>query len=410
MSLLSVLEARKQLLSQLSIISTEIIKLGNAHQRVLAEDIYSPINSPLFTNSSMDGFAIRSTDAEKAVFDAPVKLKVVDDIPAGYTSDYVIKKGEAARIMTGAPLPVGADAIVPIENTNLFSQVNVSQLPEDILIFRSVEAGGYVRSQGEDFSKGDLILKRGSRLAAQHIGILAHFGIASVPVYRKPKVALFSTGDELLELTDKLQAGKIRDTNSITLSALCNDTGCNTILLGIVKDRPEAIRQTLKEAVEYGVDLILSSAGVSVGAYDFVKEVIQENGQINFWRVNMRPGKPFMFGNFGGIPYIGLPGNPVSSFVSFEVFLRPALNYIGGSRNFTRRELKVRLMEDIISDGRESYLRASLYDEGGEMLAKLAGHQGSGNMFSLVQANGMIVVPSGVKSLKSGSEVMGWFL
>jgi molybdopterin molybdotransferase len=242
------------------------------------------------------------------------------------------------------------------------------------------------------------------------MGMLAMVGKSDVLVYRQPRIGLLSTGDELLTVDHSIQPGKIFDSNSTTLSALVEKYGGIPILLGISKDRIEDVRQHLDQAVENGVDLIVSSAGVSVGAFDFVKKVVEEEGKVEFWRVNMRPGKPMLFGKYKGTPFIGLPGNPVSAFIGFEVFIRPAIWKLSGLKSQTRTKYKVKILDNIESDGRESYLRAVASYNGEEWVAKLTGHQGSGNLRSLVQANALVLIPAGVKTINAGSDLMAWFM
>src|SRR5215207_1024665 len=261
-----------------------------------------------------------------------------------------------------------------------------------------------------DLRAGDVVLNKGIILKPQGLGLLAMLGFASVMVYRKPRVALFSSGDELLPVEAPLEAGKIRDSNSYTLAALVENAGAEAIRLGVAKDDHASVKDLLEKAVDLKVDLILSSAGVSVGAFDFVKQVIESHGSMDFWRVNMRPGKPVAFGEYRDIPFIGLPGNPVSAFVGFEVFVRPALGRLSGSLGGSRTTVRVRSMEQIDSDGRESYLRAQVQDESGSLVARLTGHQGSGNLHSLVQANALLIIPAGVKCVPAGQEVDAWLI
>jgi len=235
-------------------------------------------------------------------------------------------------------------------------------------------------------------------------------GMAQVPVHRKPVLALLSSGDELITADAPLTDGKIRDSNTYTLTACAHKTGTKVIQLGIVPDDRVAIKSALDRAVEEKVDMIVSSAGVSVGAYDFVREVVEEQGRLEFWKVNLRPGKPIAFGSYRGIPFFGLPGNPVSAFIGFELFVRPVLQKMSGSPSIHRPRLIASLEEEITSDGRESYLRASLTNQDGYWTAKLTEHQGSGNLLSLVRANALLIVPSGVKSLPAGTNVEAWFI
>jgi molybdopterin molybdotransferase len=247
-------------------------------------------------------------------------------------------------------------------------------------------------------------------LRAQDLGLLAMLGISKVSVYRHPRISTLSTGDELLPIEEPLTPGKIHDSNAYTLSALISRDGGIPDYLGIVPDQERAVRDSLVTAVENNTDLIFSSAGVSVGAFDFVRSVIQSDGELEFWRVNMRPGKPIAFGNFRGIPFIGLPGNPVSAFVGYEIFGRPSILRLSGVEDTKRSKVLAKIGEDIRSDGRESYLRAVVQSQNGELIARLTGHQGSGNLLSLVQANALLIIPSGVKSLPAGTEVGAWLL
>lgn len=410
--MIGVSDALNKLLSSFSPVASEVVPLENAAGRVLSEDIKSEIDLPLFTNSSMDGFAVRAEDVHGADPNHSVKLFIVEDIPAGKKPTRILEKKQSSRIMTGAPIPDGADAVIPIEDTNQYdpeSRTNPG-LPEEIEVYRSVEPGDYIREKGEDISANDTVLESNSQLRPQDVGLLAMLGKAKLPVYRSPKIAIFSTGDELVPVEIPLQLGKIHDSNAYTLSALITRDNGEPVNLGIVPDREQAVREVLVEAVKKDADLILSSAGVSVGAFDFVRTVVQSDGALDFWRVNMRPGKPLAFGNFQGVPFIGLPGNPVSAFVGYEVFVRPAIRKLAGMNESPRKRIKTKILEDISSDGRESYLRAVVQSQNGEWIARLTGHQGSGNLFSLVQANALLIIPSGVKSLPSGTEVEAWLL
>jgi molybdopterin molybdotransferase len=275
-----------------------------------------------------------------------------------------------------------------------------------------VQAGANRRPRGTDIRAGEVVLKEGRVLKPQDLGVLAMLGVANVLVYRRPRVALFSSGDELLPVDAPREDGKIHDSNSYSLAALTEGAGAEVIRLGVAKDNPDAVKALLDKAVELEVDLILSSAGVSVGAFDFVKQVIESNGKMDFWRVNMRPGKPLAFGEYQNIQFIGLPGNPVSAFIGFEVFVRPVIRRLSGSLNEGRPTVRVICEEQIDSDGRESYLRAQVRPdaESGGFVARLTGHQGSGNLYSLVQANALLIIPAGVKCVPAGQEVDGWLI
>ena len=400
----SVTEARERILSHFQSTPQESIPLIECANRVLAADISAAHDLPPFDNSSMDGFAIRSADSANAAAQG-VTLKVVADIPAGSVPTVTLAAGEAARIMTGAQLPKGADAVIPVEDTDFHVRDAGTVAPQTVSFSRIVKAGENVRPRGMDLLAGDVVLQKGRRLKPQDLGLLAMLGFAKVAVHKKPRAALLSSGDELLEVDAPLTEGKIHDSNSYALAAAIQNAGVEVIRLGVAKDTRESVEGLLKKAIAENVDLIVSSAGVSVGAFDFVKEVIESNGRLDFWRVNMRPGKPLAFGEYGGRPFIGLPGNPVSAFVGFEVFVRPVLEKLGGQLDGGRLTVRARCEEVIESDGRESYLRARIRTENGIHTAVLTGHQGSGNLLSLVQADALLIIPAGVKCVPVGQEV-----
>jgi molybdopterin molybdotransferase len=415
MSLLSVKEAQGRILNHFKSAESETLPLSQCAGRVLASDIISS-DLPFFDNSSVDGFAVIAADLSAASQITPRSLRVVADIPAGSGADVLITTGQAARIMTGAPLPRGADAVVMVEDTDFNDRETGKAAPENVSVFGPIKTGENIRTRGMDIKSGRKVLFTGQRLRPQDVGLLAMLGVAHVHVYRKPLVALLSSGDELLPIDRPLQQGKIRDTNSYTLAALIESTGGEVVPLGVAPDRWDAIQFLFDQAVGVNADLILSSAGVSVGAFDFIKDVIESNGSMDFWRVNMRPGKPLAVGEYRGVPFIGLPGNPVSAFVGFEVFVRPALGRLAGqmvaadTKIVGRLKVQVKLAEAIESDGRESYLRAIIDEMDGVLVAKLTGHQGSGNLLSLVQANALLIIPAGVKSLAIGARIDAWLL
>lgn len=406
--LLSVSEARQTLLDSFEPMGVELVALAQAAGRVLAEDIVARFDLPPFSNSSMDGFAVRSSDVEKAGPESPVTLSVAADIPAGQRIDKALQPGQAIRIMTGAPLPPGAEAVVPVEKTDFGVRGPGFAAPEQVRVYHAARSGEYVRPQGQDVHAEEIVLNAHTYLRAQEIGFLAMLGQTWVKVYRRPRVALISTGDELAPIEELLEPGKIHDANAYILAALVEQNGGEPVNLGIAPDRANSVYTILEQACQAQADLILSSAGVSVGAFDFVRQVVEEHGELSFWRVNMRPGKPLAFGRYRDRPFIGLPGNPVSSFVAFEVFVRPALLKMGGFCEWGRSSRMVRLGEPVKSDGRESYLRSVVSNEDGIWTARLTGHQGSGNLRSLVQANALLIVPSGVKSLPAGAELEAW--
>lgn len=398
--LLPVSEAQSRIRAAFTPVSPSSISLEDALGRVLSADIIAPLDLPPFTNSSMDGFAIRAANIADASPSNPVTLTLVAEIPAGVASDRTVGDQETARIMTGAVLPDGADAVVPQEMTR-----PVPGQPDRVEILQPVKAGDYLRTQGSDLQAGEPVLRVGHILNAQELGLLAALGISQVQVFRKPRVALLSSGDELTLPGQMLTPGKIYDSNTFTLSALVREAGAELISLGIAVDNPDAVRELLQSAVSQGADLILTSAGVSVGAFDFVRAILEEQGSLTFWRVNMRPGKPLAFGRYQGIPVIGLPGNPVSAFVGFLIFASLAIHRLAGLPDQSLRQFTAILDDPLDSDGRESYLRGTVHLENGMYHARLAKNQSSANLFALVHANALLIVPSGVKSLPVGAEV-----
>lgn len=406
--MLSVAEAQARILARFTPLDAINAPLSQATGKILAENITAQFDLPPFSNSSMDGFAVRSGDLVGATQEHPVKLRVVADIPAGVVATIKILDFQAARIMTGAPSPEKADAVVPVEDTDFNQRQSGLPAPEFVQVFREVKSGENIRPQGQDVHKGEVILPAGTQIRPQEIGFLAMLGVAEVPVHRAPSVAIFSTGDELIPVESPLTAGKIHDSNTLTLTSLITQSGGVPLNLGIIPDNADAVKACLDLAIASNADIILSSAGVSVGAFDFVRNVVEQFGSLSFWRVNMRPGKPLAVGEYQGIPFIGLPGNPVSAFVGFEVFVRPVIMKMEGITNLHRPIQRVSLLEPIESDGRESYLRGIVENHDGHLTARLTGHQGSGNLRSLVQANALLLIPSGVKSLPAGAEVISW--
>ncbi len=411
MTLRPVREALEELLAAFQPLEAESVSLMQSLGRVLAQPIRVPMDFPPLPTSSMDGFAVRAVDVRDASPERPVRLRVVADVPAGTYVETPVQAGEAARIMTGAPLPPGADAVVPVEETDFGVRDPGAPLPAQVRVLRAVRRGNAVRQVGEDMRRGQEVLAPGRVLRPQELGLLGMLGLGEVAVYRRPRVALLSSGDELLPAGSPWRPGKIYDANTYTLHALAERCGAEVIPLGVAADDAGDVQQRLDRAVDAGADLILSSAGVSVGAFDFVRAVVERYGRLDFWRVNMRPGKPVAFGAYRGVPFLGLPGNPVSAFVTFEIFARPVLFKMQGRTDWERPRRVARLAEAVTSDGRESYLRAVVTpDADGRLVARLTGHQGSGNLLSLVQANALLIVPAGVKSLPEGSEAAFWYL
>lgn len=401
-SLLSVDEALVRILNEIETLPPETIPLVDALDRVLATDVNAGISLPPFANSSMDGYAVRAADTASAGRANPVALRVVMDIQAGMMPAGTVEAGQAARIMTGAPLPSGADAIVPVEDTDGdWDKAAGAPPPEQVRVFREVAAGAYVRPVGEDIQAGDKVLAAGMVLRPQELGVLAALGQATVSVIQRPRVAILSSGDELVRAEDPLTPGKIRDVNSYTLAGLVQTHGTIPLVLPVARDTADEVRRLFNEALEQQPTMIISSAGVSVGAADLIRDVLQELGEVGFWRINLRPGKPLAFGELGGVPFFGLPGNPVSVMVTFDVLVRPALLKQAG-RPAAWPLAQATAGEDMRSDGRRSYLRVRLQYRDGRLLATTTGTQSSGALMSMVLADGLMIVPEGVTAITAG--------
>lgn len=403
--LMSVDDALTRILADMRLLPSEQIPLENALGRVLAQPVYATENIPPFDNSSMDGYAIRAEDVTGAAAGSGITLQVVMDIPAGAQAAHPLQTGQAARIMTGAPIPPGADAVIPVEDTDgQWDPANPPTHPYSVTFFRQVSAGGYIRPAGEDIASGALVFEAGTMLRPQEIGVLASLGQAVVAVIRQPRVAILTTGDELLEANQPLAPGKIRDSNSYALASLVTAHGGIALRLPIARDSLDAVRALFDNALAHSPDMIVSSAGVSVGAADLIRTVLAEYGEIDFWRINLRPGKPLAFGHIRGIPFFGLPGNPVSAMVTFDVLVRPALLKQAGKAAEWPLAIAV-VDEPMKSDGRRSYIRVRLTRSEGEFHASATGTQSSGALMSMVLADGLLIIPENMRDIPAGARL-----
>ena len=371
--LLSVESARKIILEKFQIKDSLLLPVSESLGRVLSRDVYAILDLPSFNNSSMDGFAVIVENIRNASNENPVELMIIEDIAAGMAPKQTINNLQASRIMTGAPVPAGADAVVPVEFTNFSDRYYQKELPASILVNRSVSIGDYIRPQGQDIQKGEKIFSQGHQLRPQDLGFLAAQGFKKIETVTQPVIALLSSGDELAQPGEVLQPGKIYDSNTIIIKSLLESFGATVINLGIARDNLEDIKNKLINIQSMHVDLLVSTAGVSVGVYDFIRDVILEDGSLSFWKVNMRPGKPLTFGEYKKVPFVGLPGNPVSAYVSTLVFIKPIINQLLGMQEKINLNTAI-LEEEIRSDGRESYLRAEISFDQTNYKAKLTGH------------------------------------
>lgn len=404
-NLMNVDDAIARILAQIKQLPAETVHLTESLGRVLADDIVSDINLPPFDNSAMDGFAVKAVDSQGASKDAPTRLHVVMDIPAGYAPRKTLETGQAARIMTGAPIPEGADAVIPVEDTDAdFSALGDGKLPETVALYKAVGKGASIRKIGENIRIGDTILTKGTAIGAAEIGMLASLGQAEISVIRQPRVAIIGSGNELVGIDEELEAGKIRDSNSYALQALVKQDGGIPLKQAIARDTPEALRELFRNTLADAPDLIISSAGVSVGAADYVRAILEELGDIGFWRINIRPGKPLAFGHIDSIPFFGLPGNPVSAMVTYIILVRPALMALAGKED-RPKTLSVRVGEPMKSDGRRTFARVKLVQEGETLVAYETGTQSSGAHMSMVLADALLIIPENVTSVDAGARL-----
>jgi molybdopterin molybdotransferase len=385
----TVKEASDRILSGIRPLSIERVALRDALGRVLADDVRSPIEHPPWDNSSMDGYAVRAADVIAANDAAPVALPVTETVRAGQRPTAPLAAGTAVRIMTGAPVPDGADSVIRVEDTDGGES--------RVTIRDARDARRNIRPRGEDLHVGSLAVARGTTLGPAQIGILASVGCALVPVHRRPRVALLASGDELVDVDqfDAVRRGdRIVSSNTYTLGASIRAAGADVIELGIVPDDPAAYKERLGAA--RGCDLLVTSGGVSVGAFDFTKDVLQSLGaELHLWRVLMRPGAPLGFGMLGDMPWLGLPGNPVSAMVTFELFARPLIRMQRGERHIFRRTLAVRTREELtIAAPLTHFMRAIVEWSTDGPWATLTGPQGSGLLTSMERASALLIVPS----------------
>jgi molybdopterin molybdotransferase len=393
----SVQTARDIVLEAVGRLDAETRPVERALGYFVSGTVVSPSDVPPFDNSAMDGFALRSSETRSARPGASVRLRIIGTTRAGDAEAPSPGIGECISIMTGASIPPPADAVVKIEDVELTDSC--------IVIKEPVPAGDNIRKAGEDIKESDILLSPGARIRPQEMGVLASLGIASVGVIRKPTVTVLTTGDELVGIDEPLTPGKIRDSNRYSLSGLLSGLGCRTILPEIIPDVKDRMDDAFREALKNS-DMVLSTGGVSMGKYDLVRETISSIGKVEFWKVNMKPGKPLLFATAQGRPVFGLPGNPVSCMVSFELFVRPALLKMMGSRILFRDELEARLASSLSKKkGRAEFKRGRMWREGGTLFVNAAGPQGSGILTSLVKANCLVRLPEEAEDPAAGENV-----
>ena len=404
--MIKVQDALKTVLKSIKTLDLEVVKLTDALGRVLARDIYSDSNVPAFDNSAMDGYAVKSSDTRRASRQRPQVLEVIENLKAGSVPRKVLKEGQAARIMTGAMLPKGADSVVMVEET-----ARRKEGGKDLAaIYKEGGIGENIRKVGEDIRKGEKVMREGVVLKSAHIGILASLGISRVKVTRRPRVAILATGDEVIDIDQKLTPAHLRSSNTYTLYSQILKCGGTPKNLGISRDKPHMLESKLKAGLD--CDLILTSGGVSVGDYDLVKFILAKMGtNIKFWQVAMKPGKTLVFGVIKGIPIFGLLVNPASSMVSFEVFVRPTIMKMLGQETEEKREVDAVLEEPVTKKkGIVYFLRSETRWEDGIYLTRTAGSQGSGILKSMALANSLMILPEEEERIEKGVRVTVRFL
>ncbi len=408
--MISVEEALDKILGNVAVLDEEEVPILDSLGQVLAEDISSSIRVPPLDNAAMDGYAIRAEDSLGASKRAPRFLRVIDSVAAGAISGFRVEPGTAIRIMTGAPVPEGADSVVRFEDTDETLRPTPSS---EIGVMEEVEPGLNIRRAGEDIAKGGVVLKRGAVIRPSEVGVLASLGQSTVRVIRRPVVAILATGDELVDVGGVLPAGKIYNSNSYSVAALVKYCGGIPRILGIARDSEDSLVRSLRKGLT--ADMLLTSGGVSVGDYDVVKDVLAKQGEIGFWTVRMKPGKPLAFGMIKGsngagvmrsIPHLGLPGNPVSSMITFELFARPAILKMMGMHDLTQTPIKAVLEDSVVNeDGRRIFARVAVERRGEQYFAKLTGPQGSGILTSMALANALAIIPEDRERVAAGETV-----
>ncbi len=408
-SMLSVEEALDRILSFFHVLEPEEKPILDALGQVLAEDAVSRYDIPPLDNSAMDGYAVQSASVSAASDTSPVSLRVVGSVAAGELPYDEVTPGTAVRIMTGAPIPKGADAVVPFEDTDEIARRASGRSLSEIGVNLAVAPGAEIRPAGQDVRKGRLVVERGAALRPSEIGVLASLGYSTVKVIRRPIVAILATGNELLEPGADYGAGKIFNSNNYSVAAGVLRYGGIPKLLGIARDNLESMNAKLHEGLES--DILITSAGVSKGDYDMVKDVLAQHGKIDFWSVKMRPAKPLAFGALTApdgrrVPHLGLPGNPVSALVAFEQFGRAAIRKMLGKPSIGKPSVSAILDEPVENpDGRRVYARAVVTKRDGSYHARLTGDQGSNLLTSMALANGLAICPEDIPQMEAGEVV-----
>ena len=418
--MISVEEALEKILQEVDTLEEESVPILESLGQVLAEDIKSDINVPPLDNSAMDGYAVQSKDTLGASEKSPRCLRVIDTVMAGSIPRKRVLPGTAIRIMTGAAIPQGADSVVQFENTDEEQRKkSAADRPiTEVGVFVATRSGSNVRPAGEDIARGATVLREGTVIRPAEIGLLASLGCAQVKVIRRPVVAVLATGNELVDVNQPLPEGKIYNSNTYSIASLVKRYGGLPKILGIALDREDSLVDKLRQGQD--ADMLLTTGGVSMGDYDMVKDILARDGEMVFWQVRVKPGKPLAFGRIKGvgrngqaknIPHLGLPGNTVSCVVSFELFVRPALLKMMGKKSLTKPTVKAIMEESVKNDaGRRIYDRAIVERRDGQYYARLTGPQGSGILTSMSRANALVLIPEDAEEIKKGEVVQAIML
>jgi len=399
-------EARNKMLEGIKSLPSEKCPLAGLLGRVLAQDVTASFDIPPRDNSAMDGFAVIASDIAEATEQSSVTLQIIEDVPAGKVATKSLKPGQAIRIMTGAQVPEGADAVVPVELTEgKLQPFDKLRVHEKCKILQAVKQGANIRKQGEDVKAGQSLIPKGTRLRPQEVGLIASLGLTDVLVYKQPVVGVLSSGNEIADPGQPLKPGQIYDANRFSVAGQVNEAGAKVNDYGIVPDDLSSIKDALNKASQE-CDVIITSGGVSVGDYDLMKQALSELGSMNFWQVKQKPGKPLAIGHINGKPVIGLPGNPVSSMVVCDQYVRPLLLKMQGCRDIFKKPISAVCDQDIRKQsGRTEFLRAKVEWRDGGYHAMLTGPQGSGILTSMVQADGLMILQEECEGVKPGDLV-----
>jgi molybdopterin molybdotransferase len=408
--MISVDHALSNVINSVDVLNSEECDILDSLGQVLAEDVHAAINVPQYDNSAMDGYALQSGDTRGASMENARLLRVIETVPAGYIARYEVKPGTVIRIMTGAPMPKGADCVIKFEATDEF----LRQKPfTEIGILDELRAGTNVRRVGEDIAKGSIVLSKGTKIRPPEVGILASLGQSKVKVIRRPTIAILATGDEITDINKPLLPGKIYNSNTYSIAALIKSYGGIPVILGVAQDNEDSLVAKFRQGMD--ADVLLTIGGINTGDYDLVKDVLAKQGDIQFCSVRMKPGKSLSFGTIKGtgkngmdrtLSHFGLPGNPVSCMVTCELFVRPAILKMMGEKDLFKPTIEA-LIEDSKANNcsRRTYARAVVHKKNGHYSAKLTSHQKSGMLISMSLANGLAIIPEDIKGLKAGDKV-----